>query len=93
MAVRHLYTAAESFYRARAYKKRLMASYDQHRRQLGVWSRLLIAVVALIMLFAPYLVGTRGDYPALFWSATAMSTFFTLWAGSHVVWHYWVLRR
>lgn len=84
-------TTAELFSEAMA-NCGLMGTYDRHRRRLGVWSRLIVAVLVLGVLFAPYLVGTRAAYPSLFWGATAMLAFFGGWACARAVWHYTILR-
>lgn len=43
-------------------------------------ARPLAALAGLTVLLAPYVVGTRADYPALFWTAVAVVGFFAAWA-------------
>jgi hypothetical protein len=69
-----------------------MATYEEHRRQLVSWRRLLVGLPALTLLLAPYLLGTRTAYPALFWGAVALLAFFGAWAAGQAGWHYWILR-
>lgn len=69
-----------------------MATFEEHRRRLGSWRRLLAGVAALTLLLAPYLVRTRATDPALFWGAVALLVFFGAWAAGRAGWHYWVLR-
>lgn len=90
MAVRPRHTAGE-FFSAGGTKRTAMGRYDQHRRRLSVWFRLLIAVAASGVLFAPYLIGTYEQYPAAFWSATVIVMFFAVWACAGLVWHYSIL--
>jgi hypothetical protein len=69
-----------------------MGHPDYHRRRFATWSRTLLVVPLVAVLFGEYRYGTRVDYPDRFWGAVVVIAFFGAWAALAAAWHYSILR-
>lgn len=66
-----------------------MVTFDEHRRRLSAWKRVLVVTPVFALFLAPYLFQRRS--PAAFWTAVVVLGLFGAWAAGRAGWHYWVL--
>ena len=69
-----------------------MGHPDYHRRRFSAWSRVLLAIPLVAVLFGESLYGTHAASPDRFWGALVVVAFFGVWAVLAAGWHYAILR-